>query len=195
MCHALQSTGQQDAARRLIRQRRSLNQIARQLIPAENWFADVSLGEVDLTSIVILCCNQCDFTSRCIESVLRQTQTAYELVLVDNGSTDETAEYLASLRSRAGPERVEIIVNPKNRGYPASCNQALARADGRFVLFLNNDTVVTESWLDGLLARVRDSSRNIGLVGPVSNYAPSPQHVSVDYNGTTSPGDLESSND
>src|SRR5262249_7521240 len=124
-----------------------------------------------------LCCNELEYTRLCLESVLRHTQPPYELVLVDNGSTDGTPAYLEEIRTRPGPARVEVIHNETNRGFPAGCNQALERARGSAVVFLNNDTVVTDAWLERLLAWSRHAWPKVGLVGPVSNYAPWPQGV------------------
>src|SRR5437660_11845856 len=78
-----------------------------------------------LASIVVLCCNEVACTRLCLESVLRHAQSAYELILVDNGSTDDTGDYLQEICSRPGPARVRVIRNEKNVGFPAGCNQAL----------------------------------------------------------------------
>jgi GT2 family glycosyltransferase len=84
----------------------------------------------ELASILILCCNELAYTRLCLESVLGHTRSPYELVLVDNSSTDDTPAYLEEIRSRPGPVRVEVIRNATNVGFPAGCNQALARAQG-----------------------------------------------------------------
>src|SRR5262249_23036869 len=126
-------------------------------------------------------CNQLQYTRQCLDSVLAHTRSPYELVLVDNGSADDTPAYLEEVRRRPGPARVEVIRNETNRGFPAGCNQALARARGDHVVLLNNDTIVSEGWLEGLIARAEQAGANVGLVGPVSNGAPAPQHVDVSY--------------
>ncbi len=139
-------------------------------------------------SIVILCCNQLDCTRACLESVLRWTRPPFELLLVDNGSTDGTAGYLEGIKGHPRPDRVEVIRNATNRGFPAGCNQAIARARGSSVVLLNNDTVVTEGWLDGLVARSIRDWPHVGLVGAVSNAAPPPQQVEADYDPRTLEG-------
>jgi len=139
----------------------------------------------NLASIIILCCNQLDYTRQCLESVLKFTRHPYELILVDNGSTDGTGEYLEEFRStQQSPltlSRIEIIRNETNLGYPAGCNQAMAQSRGRYLVFLNNDTIVTEGWLDGLVAWTLQDGAKVGLVGPVTNAATEPQQVAVDY--------------
>ncbi len=137
-------------------------------------------GEL-LTSVIILFHNQLPFTRLCLDSVLRHTRAPYELILVDNGSTDGTAEYLEEVRARSGLARVEVIRNETNLGFPAGCNQAAGRARGRFLLFLNNDTIVTEGWLEGLLAWARHDWPKVGLVGPMTNHIGNQQRIPVDY--------------
>ena len=63
----------------------------------------------ELASIIILCCNELEYTRQCLESVLRWTRPPYELILVDNGSTDGTLEYLRSIEGppvRVAPTRL-----------------------------------------------------------------------------------------
>ena len=69
-----------------------------------------------------------------------------------------------------------VIANPTNLGFPAACNQGLVAARGDHLVLLNNDVIVTEGWLDRLIA-LADSSPDIGLVGPMSNYVTPPQLV------------------
>lgn len=88
---------------------------------------------------------------------------------------------MEGISSRAEAERVEVIHNEKNLGFPAGCNQALAKARGQYLVFLNNDTIVTSSWLENLIAWSLHDWPNVGMVGPVTNYSRPPQQISVDY--------------
>jgi GT2 family glycosyltransferase/tetratricopeptide (TPR) repeat protein len=177
----LSASGEHRRSRHLAHDRRLLSQRAPELVPPESWFENAPPPDDERASIVILCCNQVQFTRACLESVLRWTRRPYELLLVDNGSTDETPAYLEEIRLRREPDRVEVIKNATNRGFPAGCNQAIERARGRIVVLLNNDTVVTEGWLDGLIAWSLHDWPNVGLVGAVSNAAAPPQQVEGDY--------------
>ena len=140
------------------------------------------LGD-ELASLIILCHNQLPYTRLCLHSVLRHTRAPYELVLVDNASTDDTPAYLEELRGRPGPVRVVVQRNATNRGFPAGCNQGLAQCRGRYVVFLNNDTLVTAGWLEGLIRWARSDWPRAGLVGPVTNAARPPQQIAVTYQG------------
>ncbi len=153
-----------------------------------------------LASVIIPCWNQLEFTRQCIVALSRNTRPPWELIVVDNGSSDGTHEYLAGVHD-AAPVPVVVITNTTNRGFPAAINQGLSRARGEHFVFLNNDVVVTNGWLDQLTAllsagtkpddpaRYGDDQpptkpREIGLVGPMSNYAAPPQLVEdVTYRG------------
>ncbi len=148
----------------------------------------VDLAADGLVSIVFLCCNELASTRTCLESVLKRTRPPFELVLVDNGSVDETAEYLSEVRARTEPARVVVIRNRANAGYAVGCNQALAAAEGRDVVLLDNDTIVSEDWVDRLVAWSRHEWPHVGLVGVVSNCAASPQRIEVSYRD---PGGLD----
>ena len=178
---ALGDTGNTVAQRRLTRQRWLLHQAAPQVVPLEPWFEHAQPTGDELASILILCCNEVEYTQRCIESVLRCTRPPFELIVVDNGSRDETPHYLAALRQRPGPVRVEIIRNDQNRGYPAGCNQALAHARGDYLVFLNNDAIVTPGWLEGLIGWSLHDWPQVGLVGATTNRAQPLQEIPVNY--------------
>ncbi len=177
----LESSGCSQKRRRLARDRLLLAQAAPELIPSEPWFSGTQPTGDELASIVIPCCNQLAFTQGCLESVFRHTRPPYELLLVDNASDDGTSEYLDELETRSGPTRVHVIHNATNVGFPASCNQALAQARGRYLVLLNNDTLVATGWLEGLIAWSLHDWPKVGLVGAVSNAAAPPQQIAVDY--------------
>jgi GT2 family glycosyltransferase/tetratricopeptide (TPR) repeat protein len=173
--------GNADGQQRLAAARRLMARAIPVIVPREPWFSEPKPKGNELASILILCCNQLESTRRFLDSLLRQTRTPYEVILIDNGSTDGTAAYLEEFRRRPGPARVEIIHNGTNLGFARGCNQALARARGRYLVFLHNDSVVTPGWLDGLIRWSIHDWPNIGLVGPVTNGAPEPQGIRADY--------------
>lgn len=130
-----------------------------------------------LTSIVIATFNQLVYTCQCLESIRLRTDEPYELIVVDNGSTDGTVEYLEACGD------VRVIRNAENRGFPAAANQGIQASRGRQVLLLNNDVIVTTGWLCRLLAAMHRDSQ-IGLVGPCSNcVGSSEQRIQVTYDG------------
>jgi hypothetical protein len=98
-----------------------------------------------LSSIVIVTHNELGYTRLCVESIRALTAEPYELIVVDNASTDGTLDELRAMQD------VRLIANGTNRGFPAAANQGIKEARGRQVLLLNNDTVVTAGWLGRLL--------------------------------------------
>lgn len=118
----------------------------------------------ELTSIIILTYNQLKYTKLCIESIKTWTRSPYELILVDNGSTDGTVEYLKSI------DNAKLITNQTNLGFGKGINQGIRAADGDYILLLNNDTIVANNWLENQLRCIKDQPE-IGIVGPRTNYA------------------------
>src|SRR3954447_11243557 len=104
-----------------------------------------------LASIIIPCWNQLAFTRHCLQSVFRHTRLAFELIVIDNGSTDGTGAYLAGVTDAARVP-VTVIANIINQGFPAAINQGLRAARGAYLVLLNNDVVVKDGWLDQLVA-------------------------------------------
>lgn len=134
-----------------------------------------------LLSIVVVTWNNRDLNRVCLDSVLARTEwPRREVVVVDNGSTDGTAELLRTLAERDASVRPVFL--PENRGYPAAANAGLAAARGRWLVLLNNDTVVTRGWASTLVRHlVRDP--RLGLVGPVTNAIANAAKVEVGYRG------------
>jgi len=115
--------------------------------------------ENPLVSIVVPVYNQVRFTAACLNSILRELSTIpCELIVVDDGSTDGTAEYLSQCSG------IVVVTHEKNQGFVGSVNDGAAAARGRYLLFLNNDTLVTPGWVAALL-RTFDSRDNVGAVG------------------------------
>jgi GT2 family glycosyltransferase/tetratricopeptide (TPR) repeat protein len=131
-------------------------------------------SEKTLTSIVIPTRNQLPFTRRCLESLREHYTLPYELIVVDNASTDGTLDYLRRCSD------VRLIEYNENRGHPSAVNQGIEASRGDRVLLLNNDTLVTRDALERLIA-VMDSDPAVGLVGPCSNNAPGQQRVDAPY--------------
>ncbi len=107
-----------------------------------------------LASIVVPCFNQLEFTQLCVQALFRHSRRTWELIVIDNGSTDDTAVYLAGVRDAASVP-VTVVKNAQNRGFPAAVNQGLRQAQGEYLVLLNNDAVVTDGWLDQLVALTR----------------------------------------
>jgi Glycosyl transferase family 2 len=104
-----------------------------------------------LASVIVPCWNQLEFTRQCIVALRSYTRPPWELIVVDNGSTDGTGAYLSGVQDAAAVP-VTVIANTTNRGFPAAINQGLQQARGEYLVLLNNDVVVTDAWLDQIIA-------------------------------------------
>jgi glycosyltransferase involved in cell wall biosynthesis len=122
-----------------------------------------------LASIIIPCWNQLEFTRHCIAALRAHTRNAWELIVVDNGSTDGTKNYLAGVQDMATVP-VTVVTNVRNLGFPAAINQGLKVASGEYLVLLNNDAVVTDGWLDQLiaLANAKTDVVEAGHITPVT---------------------------
>jgi GT2 family glycosyltransferase len=120
--------------------------------------------EVPVCSIVIPTYNGRDLLARCLESVNRHRPDPallpIEIVVVDNGSSDGTFEWLARAHPTTRVVRIE-----KNREFCGAANAGLSAARGAFIQLLNNDTEVTAGWVEAALAPFADTT--VGSVAPL----------------------------
>lgn len=138
----------------------------------------------DLISIIIPVLNNLNYTKDCLESVFKHSDTAYEIIVINNNSTDGTFEYLEELKTSykeqtAYCRNFKVIYNQENKPFGVSNNQGAKIADGEYLLLLNNDTKVTKSWLSIFLNTIREDI-SIGAVGAKLLYADDTiQHAGV----------------
>ncbi len=122
----------------------------------------------DLISIVVLTHNKREVTAKCLTSLLAGGGLPWELVVVDNGSTDDTRDWLAGFRELAAKRgiRVELLANPGNVGCSTARNQGAAAARGDRLVFIDNDVALRRrDWLAGLAAGLGSLPEAV-IVGP-----------------------------
>ncbi|HHT9107462.1 MAG TPA: glycosyltransferase family 2 protein [Candidatus Wunengus sp. YC63] len=98
-------------------------------------------------SIIVLNYTGRHYLERCLASLRRQTFQGFELILVDNSSTDGSLELLEKLDLPA----LRLVANPENLEFARGNNQGIAQARGQYIVTLNNDIEVDERWLEELI--------------------------------------------
>lgn len=111
--------------------------------------------------------NQLEFTRDCIKSLSVTVDVPVRLLVINNGSTDGTTEYLRTL-TLPPMIKLEVITNPTNLGYGGGVNQGLKLSDAPFVCILNNDTEFGPGWLSIMLDLLYRENR-VGIVNPESS--------------------------
>lgn len=128
------------------------------------------------TSIIILTYNNLVYNQICIDSIRKYTkESTYEIIVVDNNSTDGTRDWLKDQKD------IVTILNDENVGFPKGCNIGIDASNiENDILFLNNDTVVTPRWLDNLKLCLY-SSDSIGATASITNNCSNYQSIIVPY--------------
>lgn len=123
-----------------------------------------------LTSIILVTENNEDSIQDCIRNIRKSTRLDYEIIVVDNNSSDKTVEILKAEKN------LKIIENSKNFGIVSGFNQGIKASDGDFVVFLNPKVKVSKNWLSNLISNFDEK---IGAVAPLSKVEFSDQNVTL----------------
>jgi len=112
-------------------------------------------------SIVIVNWNAQEDLRRCLHSLAAQTDAPDEIVVVDNGSSDGSLEYV-----RASHPHIQTVALPENTGFAAACNVGIAAVEGDWILTLNNDTVAAPDLVRLLRAAAEGAESDVGMLQP-----------------------------
>jgi GT2 family glycosyltransferase len=115
-------------------------------------------------SVIVLAWNGMEYLEGCLDAVLAQDYPDFEVIVVDNGSTDGSADFVA-----ARYPQVRLIRNERNLGFAGGNNVGLRAADGDVLVLLNQDTEVQAGWLKSLVEPTA-SDANVGIVGAKALY-------------------------
>ncbi|MEI7981423.1 MAG: glycosyltransferase, partial [Bacteroidota bacterium] len=115
--------------------------------------------EAPMVSIIIPVYNQWEFTFACLGSILKNSDgIAYEILLADDNSTDDT-QYVKQF-----VKNIHVLRNEKNIGFLFNCNNAVTLAKGKYIVLLNNDTLVQPDWLRWLV-KTMEEHPDVGMAG------------------------------
>ena len=120
------------------------------------------------TTIIIPCKDEISYTKACLKSISRNTKSPYKIIVVDDGSTEETK------KSLQGFENITLVKNQGAPGFPSACNTGMRMVGSEFFVIMNNDVEVTKEWLSMLLFRMRQDPK-LGILGPITNRVSGPQ--------------------
>jgi GT2 family glycosyltransferase len=110
-------------------------------------------------SIIIVNWNGKHYLDTCLSSILNQTIRDFEIIMVDNASTDGSVDYL-----KEKYPFIKIIQTNQNLGFAKGCNVGIRESKADYIVALSNDTKVEKNWLEELI-KVADSDKNIGICG------------------------------
>jgi len=127
-------------------------------------------------SIIIVSYNTSQITKECIESIilsLQGSETKYEIIVIDNDSSDDSIEQLKILNSKY--KQIQLIENDKNIGFGSANNLGVKKSKGEYILLLNSDTVVLNSAVEKLLEFAKANSQAHFVGGKLLNTNRTPQ--------------------
>lgn len=123
-------------------------------------------------SVIIVNYNGEKYLKNCIDSLLNQTLKDFEIIIVDNGSTDSSVKYLKSIKN----EKIKTLFLDKNYGFGIGNNRGFEIAKGKFIVILNNDTEARENFLENLI-KPFEKDEKVGMVAPLILFKDSPDII------------------
>lgn len=116
----------------------------------------------DLISIVVPVYNVADFVGECIDSILAQNYKTTEIILVDDGSTDNSGKICDDYAKK---HRNIRVIHQKNAGLSAARNKGLSVAKGKYICFIDSDDYILPGYLSELLNAINKNGSNIAVCG------------------------------
>ena len=116
-------------------------------------------------SVIIPNWNGRDLLKDCLTSLLKQTFKDFEIILVDNGSADDSIDY-----TKENFPEVKIIGLDKNYGFAKAINKGVKASNAKYVVFLNNDTEVDKNWLKNLINCAESHREAISVNSKILNF-------------------------
>lgn len=113
---------------------------------------------VPMVSIIISNWNGLRFLEKCIASLFAQTYRNFEIIIVDNGSTDDSVKFI-----KDNYRQVLLLENKSNLGFAVANNQGIRVAKGSYIVFLNNDTEADKDWLRSLVKKAESAPEYVGM--------------------------------
>ncbi|MCL5986645.1 MAG: glycosyltransferase family 2 protein [Actinobacteria bacterium] len=116
------------------------------------------------TSVILVTYNSASTISKCLESLFKQDDDSFEVLIVDSCSSDDTVSKLGEYK-----DKIRLFLPGKNLGYSGGNNLAARYAKGKYLIFLNPDVIVKENWLKEMILPVSGDD-TVGVVGCLIYY-------------------------
>lgn len=144
---------------------------------------NLSNKEEPKVSIVVVTYNNLELTKDCLASMEKfNNYLNCEIIVVDNLSQqDNTREFLVEYEKKH--DNVKVILNEINGGFSYGNNIGIKEATGDYIILLNNDTFVTQNWIEHLIAHF-NTDEDIGMVGPRTNNIGNEAKIDISYKNT-----------
>ena len=135
-----------------------------------------------LVSIIIPCFNALKYTKLCLKSILTNTSFNYELILINNGSSDGTKQYFQEIKEKISTvkylKNLTVLQFDKNLGVAKALNTGIKISKGNYICYLNNDVIVSEKWLNNLTNKMKQNNK-IAIIGTLFNAYEDKQFVKL----------------
>lgn len=129
--------------------------------------------------IILPVCDQYEFTKKCVESIIKNTDTPYRLIIINNGKNLDTKTYIETLK-RNNAIDLTIIENDYNIGWVKALNKGMELSKAPYICFQNDDTVVTKGWIRKMI-NILNLDEKFGIINPF--WEGRPRGISIDkYN-------------
>jgi GT2 family glycosyltransferase len=125
-----------------------------------------------LLSVVIVNWNSCEDLRKCLDSLRTQTHRELEIIVVDNGSIDDSVVMM-----REGFPEVSVIEARENLGFAEGCNRGIAASHGPWVAMLNNDTIADPRWAEALIMAAERAPENFGMLQSLLLFLTRPDEI------------------
>jgi GT2 family glycosyltransferase len=112
-----------------------------------------------LVSVIVVNYNRAELLRECLRSLVGQSYFTQEILVVDNGSSDDSLEVVRTFSDK----RIRLLPLDENLGFAGGCNVAIREARGEFVALINNDAVAHEKWIEELVKAIRVSEPSFGM--------------------------------
>jgi len=126
------------------------------------------MRQSNLVSLIILTSNSLSHISRCIESISKLDYDSFELIIIDNNSSDGTKQFLADIKME-NAVRVKIVLNSFNLGYNLGNLVGIENSKGSIIAIINPDVILEKNWLKNIVNYLQENSKRMIVGGKLFN--------------------------